>query len=352
MENISHKIPGSFPKDSDYVSAPSTPRGTRCARVGPPKSGSSESSCDEGTFWGSGKRADSNTSSTRTTPSPPPKRSTKPREESPSPTARRSAPSAGSPGAHSALTDRANLSEATVPAPARGPVERPQHEPYIGQETFAEALEKPPGPLDLEPRQIYVYSIQEYPGLLKVGYTTRGVSAHLDEWRTRCKGNPILRFVYPENAPLLPCVHRVKTLIHIELQECRKQLPPCPACQERHDGWFDIELPELKSTIEFWGRLYQMQTDTLALVLEWRTSYPESYSGVRKRRKAAPTTGKGSRDDSILDHFQPVGKPKPRQSRSPGGEEDTVLAAANNPELAPENPNHHRPDPQTRKIQS
>lgn len=97
---------------------------------------------------------------------------------------------------------------------------------------------------------------------LKIGFSCN-LKERLKQWKYRC-GYDIKLTSHCETR----LTRRAESLVHKQLQECRKRQKRCPGCGASHTEFFDVRLPEANRVIGLW--------------VEWMEHQPYDEDGILK----------------------------------------------------------------------
>lgn len=107
---------------------------------------------------------------------------------------------------------------------------------------------------DSKPGVVYCYAVEENPGFVKIGYTTRTAELRREEWEFDC--NRRIRNLHPNEEGAQVTVRypgRVEALCHEELKEYNVKVE-CSACMKQHQEWYAIDAKIAIATIQKWSR--------------------------------------------------------------------------------------------------
>ena len=129
--------------------------------------------------------------------------------------------------------------------------------------------------MPLEPEEqkagyVYAYEVENNPGLVKIGFTTRAINVRHKEWTDDC--NRKVKLLYPlelDQLERIPNARRVEALCHAELDNCRLRIL-CHGCVKQHVEWFKVATKNAIIVIRRW---------TLWMKTE---PYPKSYNNTRE----------------------------------------------------------------------
>ncbi|KAI4210045.1 MAG: hypothetical protein LQ351_007095 [Letrouitia transgressa] len=100
--------------------------------------------------------------------------------------------------------------------------------------------------------EVYIYWVPGNFGLVKIGWTSRGVDDRLNDWRQSCGHLP--RRIFPTEYITKPIPHakRVERLIHAELNGVRRREAKCGKCSSSHWEWFEVSNAKAIAVAEKW----------------------------------------------------------------------------------------------------
>jgi T5orf172 domain-containing protein len=119
---------------------------------------------------------------------------------------------------------------------------------------ISELLRTPLNPSEIKEHGMgYIYVLRSQMGGTTFGELKIGFSKHHPEHRShelaRCLAKPEIIC----HTPLLPHAKRLESIIHTELQACRK-VQSCPKCDKNHQEWFTLSHAESREVVTRWGK--------------------------------------------------------------------------------------------------
>lgn len=114
---------------------------------------------------------------------------------------------------------------------------------------------------------LYILTLPSRPGILKIGYTSRSTRTRCLEW-SECFPGAVVAFEKPVAYP-----ERMEALVHLELQQLRRQIAKCAVCEKGHIEFFQSTVDIAKGVILDWCELVSkspLYDDTLRLKDNWR----------------------------------------------------------------------------------
>ncbi|KAH7021618.1 T5orf172 domain-containing protein [Microdochium trichocladiopsis] len=154
---------------------------------------------------------------------------------------------------------------------ARPPLSR--FRPHIeepGQDVASKlrlSLSKDKGLRDFSSGHIYIYSRDEDPGFVKIGWTSFSVRSRLEEWAS-CGYTP--RLIYSSRE--IPFAQRAETLVHYELSPEWRAERVCQGCRRSHREWFEVDQARAIRVVKDWEdfmTLEKVYDDSGRLVDSW-----------------------------------------------------------------------------------
>lgn len=110
------------------------------------------------------------------------------------------------------------------------------------------------GPGERSLGTVYIYSVPNSFGQVKIGYTSVNAKFRVDAWEKKCGHPTMLQYPLTETDKILvPHAHRVEKLVHIDLKKYRRKELGCETCGGCHDEWFEIPLPDAIATVRKWS---------------------------------------------------------------------------------------------------
>ena len=135
---------------------------------------------------------------------------------------------------------------------------------------------------------IYMFTRQESPGYVKIGYTY-DVDQRLRQWGTGCRFEPVLQY----QSSLIPNIYRVERLIFAELAEHRRKDMRCineGICGRTHIEWFQVGVTTAKCAIKRWAdwSLKEPYAGSGTLKPDW-VKYSEEWRERSRQDNSFPT---------------------------------------------------------------
>lgn len=112
---------------------------------------------------------------------------------------------------------------------------------------------KPLDEIDRTSGHVYLYEVDDNPGIVKIGYTLRAVADRHAEWAFQC--NRTVKVLYPATPDQLervPNACKIEALCHAELDEFRVRVF-CHGCLKQHIEWFEMDASQAISSIQKWS---------------------------------------------------------------------------------------------------
>ena len=105
-------------------------------------------------------------------------------------------------------------------------------------------------PAEADSGYIYVYTKEEDPGYVKIGYTKQRAETRLGQWSCTCGQHAIEAYV----SDWMPHAKRIERLITVELQLAgsRVEEKNCRGCCKNHKEWFSISVSRAKEVVDHW----------------------------------------------------------------------------------------------------
>ncbi|KAH7024726.1 T5orf172 domain-containing protein [Microdochium trichocladiopsis] len=129
------------------------------------------------------------------------------------------------------------------------------------------SLSKDKGLRDFSSGRIYIYSRDEDPGFVKIGWTSFSVQSRLEEWAS-CGYTP--RLVYSSREILF--AQRAETLVHYELTPEWRAERVCQGCRRSHREWFEVDQARAIRVVKDWEDIMTLEKvydDNGRLVDSW-----------------------------------------------------------------------------------
>lgn len=99
---------------------------------------------------------------------------------------------------------------------------------------------------------IYLFWREDFPQILKIGYTTNGVEKRLQDWSRLCRREYASDLqLYKETEMTVPFVYQVERLIHTELKNYRMRIE-CTGCGKYHFEWFCVSKGHAFKVFQKW----------------------------------------------------------------------------------------------------
>ncbi|KAJ1323555.1 GIY-YIG nuclease family protein [Microdochium nivale] len=109
---------------------------------------------------------------------------------------------------------------------------------------------------DLESGRLYIYSRDEDPGFVKIGWTKHStVQRRLDGLASDCGYTPKLLYASPREVPF---AQRAETLVHYELAHERRVERVCRQCRSSHQEWFEVDISRAVAVVKAWEVLMML----------------------------------------------------------------------------------------------
>lgn len=115
----------------------------------------------------------------------------------------------------------------------------------------------------------YVYVLRSQMGVTTLGELKIGFSKYHPEHRAHELARCLARPEIVSHTPLLPHAKRLESIIHTELQACRK-IQSCPRCDKDHREWFTVAHANSREVVTRWSTwILQRPYRDGKLINEW-----------------------------------------------------------------------------------
>lgn len=98
----------------------------------------------------------------------------------------------------------------------------------------------------------YVYILRSQFGVKTMGELKIGFSKYHPERRAHELARCLARPEILSHTPLMPHAKRLESIVHAELQACRK-VQSCPKCDREHREWFTVSSADARDVVTRWG---------------------------------------------------------------------------------------------------